>query len=38
MVLKDGYHGWKATYDERGQQVEKVYIDPDGKPVRAKTE
>jgi hypothetical protein len=36
VLLKDGYHGWEATYDERGQQTAKVYIGLDGKPVQIK--
>jgi hypothetical protein len=36
FLLKDSYHAWEATYDERGQQSEKVYIGLDGKPVRVK--
>jgi hypothetical protein len=36
VLLKDGYHGWEATYDERGQQMEKSYIGVDGKPIRLK--
>jgi hypothetical protein len=36
FLLKDSYHAWEATYDERGQQSEKVYIGLDGKPVGVK--
>jgi hypothetical protein len=36
VLLKDGYHGWEATYDEHGQQTAKVFIGLDGKPVQVK--
>jgi hypothetical protein len=27
FLLKDSYHAWEATYDERGQQGEKSISD-----------
>jgi hypothetical protein len=29
---KEGYHGWEAQYDERGNQIAKTYIGLDEKP------
>ena len=29
---KDGYAGWKSTFDERGNRTSLSYFGPDGKP------
>ena len=31
-LCKDGYAGWKATYDERGNQTSESCFGTDGKP------
>ena len=33
---KDGYAGWKATYDERGNETSVSYFGTDGKPCLSK--
>ena len=33
---KDGYAGWKATFDERGNQTSESYFGTDGKPCLCK--
>lgn len=32
FLLKDSYHAWEATYDERGQQSEKSISDSMASP------
>ncbi len=33
LLKKEGYHGWDATYDEKGKERTKTYLGLDGKPV-----
>ena len=33
ILRKEGYHGWKTSYNKLGKEIDKVYFDLNGKVV-----